>query len=236
MSSGAVVTTYSSAAIDTTGADRLAVCLVQITDDDKTYSGMTGSNVTWTLNAQFASASGLDQTLIAQSAPVASALSVTAGSETYAGAEEWQNYTFALLPEASSTEASAAWVKNPMSKSIEFPGTAGNRYEHTINEQHQGSGRGDDDPGRCQDAGANGSGSRSSSRDPVGRTSCRWDARRRKRRPLLLRHRFREAGTRRSKSSRPTHGSCSPITRPAGSAQTIRGHQNHLRWRNRPRR
>ena len=110
VSSGAVVTTYSSAAIDTTGADRLAVCLVQITDDDKTYSGMTGSNVTWTLNAQFASASGLDQTLIAQSAPVASALSVTAGSETYAGAEEWQNYTFALLPEASSTEASAAWV------------------------------------------------------------------------------------------------------------------------------
>jgi hypothetical protein len=96
---GSVSTTYSSQAITTLGTDRLAVCLVMISDDDKTLGGITGSNVTWApTTTQFASGSGSDATLFCQQANVAAITSITAGSESYSGSESWSTFTFALIP------------------------------------------------------------------------------------------------------------------------------------------
>lgn len=91
--------TYSSSAIVTLGIDRLLLCLTFISDDDKTLAGLTGSNVTFTLNpTPFASVSGNDGTLAVNEANVAAITSVTAGSESYSGSENWMSHTFALIP------------------------------------------------------------------------------------------------------------------------------------------
>lgn len=96
-------TTYSTAAITTLDADRLAINLLVISDDDKSLAGVTGSNVTWAPTvSQFASPAGADQTLFCQQATVASATTVTAGSESYSGAESWHSFTFALIPAAAA--------------------------------------------------------------------------------------------------------------------------------------
>lgn len=92
-------TTYSSSAIVTLGIDRLLLALTYISDDDKTLAGLTGSNVTFVLQpTPFASGSGNDGTLAVNQADVAAITSVTAGSESYSGAEAWMTHTFALIP------------------------------------------------------------------------------------------------------------------------------------------
>lgn len=99
---GADSATVASSAITTLGTDRLAVCLVAVSDDNA-LDALTGSNVTWAESvAEFAYIDGLDGAIGCQQANVASITSITAGTDGMGATDEWATFTFALIPSAAA--------------------------------------------------------------------------------------------------------------------------------------
>jgi hypothetical protein len=107
---GADDDTVASSAINTLGTDRRIVCLGGVSDDN-TLGNLTGSNVTWNLDSQFNTTTGLDATIGIWSAPVAAVTTpVTAGSFTMVAADEWASFTFALIPAVAAYQPRYGYV------------------------------------------------------------------------------------------------------------------------------
>jgi hypothetical protein len=94
--------------VTTNGADRLAVQLVAVNDDNAlaSFTGETGGDWTEAV-AEFASATSSDGCVQLQTATIASAGTINGGSQTMAAADAWGVIGFAFLPAAGGLSAAA---------------------------------------------------------------------------------------------------------------------------------
>lgn len=97
----------SDTGVTTLGADRLAINLVAVNDDNllDAFTGETGGDWTEPV-AEFASSGGTDAALGIQIATIASAGTINGGTDTMAAADGWGVVGFALLPAAAAAPAS----------------------------------------------------------------------------------------------------------------------------------
>ena len=117
-------TTISDVAVQTLGAERLALNCCFITDDGSGLAAFAGSSGgTWTLSADatFASATGTDGTVAMQWATIASAGTIDGGTDTIVSLP-WGVSGFALKPAASGTPHSRS-----LSDTITLSDEAGKR-------------------------------------------------------------------------------------------------------------
>jgi len=108
----------------TNGADRLAVQLIAVNDDNPlvAFTGMTGG--TWTEPvAEFASATGTDGAIGINVATMASAGTINGGSQTMAAADPWNVIGFALIPPAAGAVSDpTSWInerRTPRRRSLQ---------------------------------------------------------------------------------------------------------------------
>jgi hypothetical protein len=89
-------------AVVTTAADRLAVNLVGVNDDNAggSFTGETGGD--WAMVASFAALAGTDGAVWLQTATIAAAGTIDGGAFTMAAADPWGNVGFALIPASSA--------------------------------------------------------------------------------------------------------------------------------------
>ena len=90
--------TIADAGVITTGADRLALNLVDVNDDNAVgaFTGMTGG--TWAeAVAEYATASGTDGCIQLQTAAMATAGTIDGGTYTMAASDGWGSVGFALI-------------------------------------------------------------------------------------------------------------------------------------------
>jgi hypothetical protein len=118
-------TTPSSSAIDTTGVDRLAVCLAAINDDPAFSSG--NPPALWSvLGTNVGSTTGGDALMPGISRPMASAGNVAAVAlGTLPGSDPWRTITFALIPEPDDA------AEGDATGAIDWAGTATGTSVHT---------------------------------------------------------------------------------------------------------
>jgi hypothetical protein len=91
-------TTVSDTAVQTLGADRLALNFVGINDDATGIAAFAGaSGGTWAMPASFESSTGTDGTIALMTAGMASAGTIDGGSDTITS-DAWGVVGFALIP------------------------------------------------------------------------------------------------------------------------------------------
>jgi hypothetical protein len=102
--------TIADAAVVTIGADRLAVNLIGVNDDNAidAMTGMTGG--TWSEpSADYGSATGTDGQVGVQIAAMASAGTINGGTDVMAASDAWGVMGFALIGTTSASAPSLIW-------------------------------------------------------------------------------------------------------------------------------
>lgn len=100
--------TIADSGVTTLGADRLAINLVAVNDDNAldAFTGMTGG--TWAeATAEYLTATGTDGAIGLQTATIASAGTIDGGTDSMGISDAWGVVGFALIPAAAALRALA---------------------------------------------------------------------------------------------------------------------------------
>lgn len=105
-SDAATSITINDVGVTTLGADRLALNIIGVNDDNTidSFTGETGGD--WTLVNSVVDATGTDGAVGFQTATIASAGTIDGGSDTMAASDGWGVVGFALIPAAAAAPAS----------------------------------------------------------------------------------------------------------------------------------